>query len=71
MQKCRGFRGMSALINEDSKQAVSLSYWEDQQCATEAGSKILPVLMERVHDLVDRPPEVFGYELARQEMLPA
>ena len=61
-----GFQGLSLLINEETRQAISLSYWEDQASATEAGAVILPLLMERTKDLVSQPPEVTGFDLVRQ-----
>lgn len=70
MRSLPGFEGMSLLLNEDARNAVSLSYWRDQESATEAGTKILPLLMGRTVELVDRPPEVFGFDLVSQEMLP-
>ena len=45
---------------------MSLSYWEDQESATEAGAVVLPLLMERTKGLVDQPPEVTGFDLVRQ-----
>ena len=71
MRAYRGFRGMAGLMNDAAAQAVSLSYWQDEACAAEAGEKSLPVLMEQVHELVDRPPEISGYEVVRQDPLPA
>jgi heme-degrading monooxygenase HmoA len=70
MRDYRGFQGMTVLMNEGAEQAVSLTYWQDQASATEAGAKSLPVMLEKVHELVDRPPEISGYELVRQEFLP-
>ena len=67
MRTQRGFQGMSLLLNEHTREAISLSYWKDQTCAIEAGSSILPLLMERAAEFVDRPPEVAGFELVRQE----
>ena len=68
MQPLAGYQGLSLLINEGRREAVSLSYWQDQASAVEAGSKILPLLMERTRELVDRPPEVAGFDLVRQEL---
>ena len=67
MKPLAGFLGMTLLLNEDSRMAMSLSYWEDQDCATEAGPMILPLLMGRAETLVDRPPEVSGFDVVRQE----
>jgi heme-degrading monooxygenase HmoA len=64
----QGFEGMTALINEDNRQAISLTYWRDEQCAAEAGTASLPFLMEKVHGLIDRPPEVTGYEMIAHEL---
>ncbi len=69
MCECSGFMGLSLLINEDVRQAVSLSYWRDQDCATDAGVATLPHLMERANEFVDRPPEVSGFQLVSQEMV--
>jgi hypothetical protein len=68
LRGCRGFEGMSGMINEESDLAVSLSYWRDQECASEAGARSLPLLIEQVHELVDRPPEITGYEVVRQDL---
>lgn len=68
LQPLPGYRGLSLLLNEEAHQAVSLSYWQDQESATEAGSKVLPVLMGRTQELVDRPPEVAGYEIVDQNL---
>lgn len=68
MRDISGFMGLSLLINEDVRQAVSLSYWRDQESASEAGIAILPHLMDRANEFVDRPPEVSGFELVSQEM---
>jgi heme-degrading monooxygenase HmoA len=68
MQSLAGFRGLELLFNEDTHQAISLSYWKDRQSATDAGTAILPHLMERAQQYVDRPPEVSGYEMVSQEM---
>ncbi len=68
MQPLAGYQGISLLINEDQLEAVSLSYWQDQASAVEAGSKILPLLMERTEEFVDRPPEVSGFDLVRQDL---
>ena len=69
MKPLAGFLGMTLLLNEDSHLAMSLSYWEDQTCATEAGPTILPLLMGRAETLVDRPPEVSGFDVVRHESL--
>lgn len=69
MKDYPGFRGLSVFLNEDAAQAVSLSYWDDCACAVEAGAKSLPALMEQVRGLVDRAPEISGYEVARQEFV--
>jgi heme-degrading monooxygenase HmoA len=71
MRDLRGFQGMAALINEEARKAVSLTYWEDQESATAAGVMSLPIVMEKVQNLVDRPPEVSGYQIVRQDFLPA
>ena len=67
MKPLAGFQGMSLLLNEEARTAMSLSYWEDQDSATVAGPVILPLLMGRVESLVDRPPEVFGFDLVKHE----
>ena len=67
MQPLSGYRGLSLLVNEERRQAISLSYWRDHASAIEAGSEILPLLMERTQDLVDGPPEVAGFDFVRQD----
>lgn len=59
--ECQGFRGLTALLNEESRQAISMSYWDNQEDAAAAGQKTLPLLMDEVHSLVDQPPDVNGY----------
>jgi heme-degrading monooxygenase HmoA len=68
MKGYRGFQGMTVMVNEEARRAVSLTYWQDQECATEAGTKSLPALMDQVHELVDRPPEIAGYDVVGQEL---
>jgi heme-degrading monooxygenase HmoA len=67
----RGFQGLSVLINEAAHRAISLSYWQDEESAAEAGTRSLPLLMEISEPLIDRPPEISGYELLRHEVFPA
>jgi hypothetical protein len=68
MEPLSGYQGLSLLINDERRQAISLSYWQDQESATEAGSEVLPLLMERTQDLVDGPPEVAGFDFVRQDL---
>ena len=68
LKKQEGFQGMAGMINEETCQAVSLSFWQDQAAATEAGSRSLPALMENVQELVDRPLEISGYHLVSGEL---
>lgn len=69
MKSLPGFQGLSLLFNEDAHQAVSLSYWQDQEAATEAGVALLPHLMNETQVFVDRPPEVTGFELLNLDMV--
>jgi hypothetical protein len=69
MQPLPGFKWISLLLNEDTHQAISMSCWNDQACAAEAGTAILPLLMQRASAFVDRPPEVAGFELVEQALL--
>jgi hypothetical protein len=69
MQPLPGFKGISLLLNEDTHQAISMSCWNDQSCAAEAGTAILPLLMRRAAVFVDRPPEVAGFEMVEQALL--
>ena len=65
MQPLPGFKGLSLMLNSDIHRALSISYWDDQSCAAEAGLVLLPLLMTRAAEFVDHPPEVAGFELVR------
>lgn len=69
MEPLPGYQGLTLLTNEETHQAISLSYWSDQSSAVEAGAKILPLLMERTRGLVEQSPEVEGFNLIRQDFL--
>lgn len=63
-----GFRGLALLINEETHQAISLTYWQDQESARDAGDATLPHLMGQTQEFVEGPPEVSGFELFGQHI---
>lgn len=70
LRRQAGYQGLSLLVNEVDRQAITLSYWQDQESAVQAGQETLPILMDRTSQFVDRPPEISGFDLIAQDPEP-
>lgn len=68
LQDLEGFCGCSLLLNEETRRGISVTYWDDAATAERAGEVSLPVLLERVSELVESPPDVSGYEVLDHRM---
>ena len=58
------------MMNPETGHAISLTFWRDRKCATDAGPTVLPMLLVKVHALVIAPPEISGYEVIEHALAP-
>lgn len=65
-----GFLGSALLLSSDTSHGMSLSYWRDAAAADEAGTELLPLLLDQIHELVQQPPDIRGYELLHHALSP-
>jgi len=61
-----GFLGSTFMMNMETLQAVSLTFWRDRECGAAAGPLVVPRLLVKVHNLVSGPPEINGYDVVGQ-----
>lgn len=70
LKEQEGFQGSALLLNEDVSMAISMTYWDDEACAGEAGERVLPILYARTQELSDGPPEISGYHVLDHQLMP-
>lgn len=61
-----GFLGSTFMMNPETNQAISLTFWRDRECGVAAGPTVLPMLLVKVHPFVVGPPEISGYDVIEQ-----
>ena len=61
-----GYIGSTFMMNEETNDAISLTFWRDRDSGAAAGPKVLPMLLVKVHPLVVGPPEIRGYDVIEQ-----
>jgi hypothetical protein len=65
----RGFRGSSLLVNDSTRMAVALIYWETEEDASRAGETLRPLLYECTCDLTDAALDITGYRVLQHSMV--
>jgi heme-degrading monooxygenase HmoA len=58
-----GFRGCSLMLMNNARRGLTITYWDDADCASRAGERVLPTMIEQAPDLSTEPPEITGYEV--------
>jgi|GEM_PF-3800102 len=61
-----GYLGSTFMMNAETRQAISLTFWRDRESGAAAGPKVLPMLLVKVRQLVIGPPEINGYDVIEQ-----
>lgn len=65
-----GFIGSTLLMRENACNGMAMLYWEDEQAAADAGPILVDLLGEHIHDLLDTPPDIAGYHVVENGILP-
>ena len=65
-----GFIGSTLLMRENACLGMALMYWRDEHSAAEAGPAIVELLGEHAHSLLDNAPEIEGYYVIENGILP-
>lgn len=65
-----GFVGSTLLMRQHACCGMALMYWESEQAAADAGTGIVELLGEHAHDLMEGPPEIQGYHVIENGILP-
>lgn len=68
LRRLDGLQGSSLLLSENTHRGMAVFYWADAKAARAGGEHGMPLLLERVHDLVTEPPHVSGYELVHHDL---
>lgn len=68
-QATHGCCGYSLMLMSNARHGVTLTYWDDAEAASAAGERILPMIIERMRDLLTEPPEILGYEVIDHVMI--
>lgn len=61
-----GYLGSSFMLDEQSHRVIFVTWWRDPDCAARGGQRILPLILEREHDLMAGPPVIAGYDVFEQ-----
>jgi hypothetical protein len=69
-QEIEGFVGSTLLMQQDACNGMALMYWQSEEAAAQAGPFLVEILGEYIHDLLDTPPEVAGYYVVENEIVP-
>ena len=63
-----GFLGASLMVNENTRTAISFTYWDSAEHALEAGEQLRPMLFERTCDIADNALDISGYHVLHHAM---
>lgn len=64
-----GFIGSALLMKENACLGMAMMYWQDETAAANAGARIVSLLGEHAHAVLDHPPEVEGYHVIENGIL--
>lgn len=70
-RQIEGFRGYSFMLMPNARRGVILTLWDDAACATQGGEVVMPMICERMSDLLAEAPDVTGYEVIDHVMIEA
>jgi hypothetical protein len=62
-QDIDGFIGGTLLMQEAACDGMALMYWTDKEAASTAGPVLLEILGQHIHDLLDTPPDIRGFDV--------
>ena len=65
-----GFIGSSLLMREGACNGMALIYWKDSESASRAGPELLKLLAEHAHHLLDHAPDVEGFYVIENGIIP-
>ncbi len=65
-----GFIGSTLLMRENACSGMAMIYWRHEDAATEAGPGIISVLSEHAHQLLDHAPDIEGYHVIENGIIP-
>ena len=65
-----GFFGSTLLMRENACLCMAMMYWRDDHAARAAGPSIVALLGEHTHDLLSEPPNIEGYYVIENGILP-
>jgi hypothetical protein len=65
-----GFLGATLMMRENACQGMAMMYWQNEQAASNAGPILIEVLGKYIHELLDTPPEISGYHVVENGILP-
>lgn len=69
-RKTDGFIGGTLMMRENTCLGMAMFYWRDEQAAGSAGPGIVEIFGKHAHDLLDHPPDVEGYHVIENGILP-
>lgn len=65
-----GFVGSTLLMRQHACCGMAMMYWESEQSAANAGTGIVELLSEHAYALLDGPPDIQGYHVVENGILP-
>ena len=65
-----GFIGATLLMRENACLGMAMMYWRDEYAAGKAGPSIVSVLGKHAYDLLEHPPDMEGYYVVENGILP-
>jgi hypothetical protein len=65
-----GFIGGTLLMQEAACDGMALMYWTNKEAAASAGPVLLEILGRHIHDLLDTPPDIRGYDVVENGIKP-
>lgn len=69
-REVEGFVGATLLMRENACLGMAMMYWRDEHAAKEAAPSIVETLGKLANELLDGPPDVEGYYVVENGILP-
>lgn len=67
--RTEGFRGAISLVDDQDPNAVTiLTLWIDEEAINRSEKEVFSEAVKKVHDLIDRPPQVKKYKVFSTEL---
>jgi hypothetical protein len=70
VQDADGFIGSTLMMREHACLGMAMMYWRDDAAAAKAGPHIVSLLGEHAHGLLEHAPQIEGYFVIENGILP-